>query len=54
MRMRLLLLLSKHRIGMQCYRLIYKGLMGLMLANLASVSVVKDYDGIFMPDENDG
>ena len=37
--------------SMQCYRLIYKGWMGLMLANMASVSVVKDYDKVFIPDE---
>ena len=36
---------------MQGYRLIYKGWMGLMLANMASVSVVKDYDKVFIPDE---
>ena len=36
---------------MQSYRLIYKGWMGLMLTNMASLSVVKDYDEVFIPDE---
>ena len=49
--MRLLSLLSKHCISMQSYRLIYKGWMGLMLTNMASLSVVKDYDEVFIPDE---
>ena len=31
---------------MQSYGLVYKGWMGLMLANMASVSVVKDYDKV--------